>query len=74
MKFNAGDIVKFVEFPGSEHEGPSKLKSIHNEIGFLIRKVSESIALDWGACWLVLINENQTTCYERWMEVISESR
>ena len=42
MNFNQGDIVKFIEFPGSKHEGPSKLKHVHNEVGFLIRKASES--------------------------------
>ena len=74
MKFKQGDIVKFIEFPGSKWEGPSKLNHIHNEIGFLIRKASESIAMDWGACWVVLVNDTHTTCYERWMEVIRESR
>ena len=75
MKFKQGDIVKFIEFPGSKWEGPSKLKHIHNEIGMLLMKTSESISMDWGACWAVIVRgEREDFCYERWMEVISESR
>ena len=73
MKFQTGDVVKFVAFQGSIHEGPSP-HSLHGKVGLLIKKVSRSISSDWGACWLILVDQKQSTCYERWMEMISESR
>ena len=71
---NEGDLVKFIE----HIENHTMLVTKHHLIGktgVLIKKEADSIADDWGAAWSVLVgDEIESFCYERWMEVINESR
>ena len=70
----AGDLIKFVE----HIDNHTMLVTKHHLVGktgVLIKKVTESIADDWGAAWSVLVEDKvEPLCYERWMEVINESR
>ena len=69
-----GDLVKFVEHIESHTMLVTK-HHLNGKTGVLIEKVVDSIADDWGAVWDVLVgDEIESFCYERWMEVINESR
>lgn len=77
-----GDLVKFVEYHEPKRysvlslpQPATRSHHLNGKIGVLIKKEADSIADDWGAAWSVLIgDEIEFFCYERWMEVISESR
>ena len=74
-----GDLVKFVEYHEPKRysvlslpQPATKLHHLIGKMGVLIKKQAESIADDWGAAWTVLIgDEIEPFCYERWMEVIN---
>ena len=69
--FKPGDIVKFMEYPGSECEAPSMICHLDGKVGILIKRMTDSIATDWGAIWHVFVGgDMQSICYERWMERI----
>jgi len=69
-----GDLVKFVKYYDSNLLDRVSYHLV-GKTGVLIRKVTDSIAEDWGAAWDVLVgDEVEPFCYERWMEVISENR